>query len=96
MVLASISINLTIFVLFVGIDYPVALRRDAKSTPLIFCLVPTNFVIGASDYKISVSDYIISAGDFIISASDYKIGRHSAIFLCLCRYVFLRINWVVQ
>ena len=82
--------------IFVGIDYPVALRRDAKSTPLIFCLVPTNFVIGASDYKISVSDYIISAGDFIISASDNKIGRHSAIFLCLCRYVFLRIIWVFQ
>ena len=61
--------------IFVGIDYPVALRRDAKSIPLIFCLVPTDFVIGASDYK---------------------IGRHLAIFLCLCRYVFLRINWVVQ
>lgn len=34
--------------IFVGIDYPVALRRDAKSTPLIFCLVrkhPPRYII---------------------------------------------------
>jgi len=79
----------------------IQIKPECPIGKLFGCLKVFSFlwiysVIGASDYKISASDYIISAGDFIISASDYKIGRHSAIFLCLCRYVFLRINWVVQ